>query len=774
MDNFLAFALGALSLAAIVTPLFLWQRHKSRKINIAHAEVSADAKLWLETLATSPDGIFIWVKSSGAELCSRRMAVLLDLAPGADSKFADVAASFEGEAAGVLKKAVEQLRTRCIPFDLILPKSGRHQMINAVGTIAGDDSGQPLADLLWMRLEVRPGIPFPPVPGLARTTVQTHDHLYRLLEYLPMPVWLRDGDQDIVFANQPGIEQTVGEPAREIAEKAHAQKQALTEHHLLILNESPQLLEITESPLEGWPGTVGFAVDHSAREAKAVKSRRQALERNHVLENLTTAIAIFDTSTNLVFFNSAYATLWQLEEGWLATEPNISKILERLCKEMRLPERVDFAAFKDEQISQFGTLTGPVASLLHLPDGTTLQALTSRDSLGGLVFSYENITDRLALERSVNNVMTVQTAILENLHEAICVFGADGRLKLNNTVFSQMWELGEDDLVEKLHITEFIASIRRIKLDSTSWTAEQWSLHGEKVVAKILSRVPASGRLVSRNKKVLNYTNMPLPDGAVMLSYMDVTDMASAEDTLRQRSEILQATNQLKSEFILNILNEVGTPLNSIIGFADELVDEDFDKLTGRQLNFCQDILLTGKSLQIVIKDILELANIETDLMTLKLDKIDLQSMLVSVLNLVRERAAAKSITLNLTCPRNIGSIIADELCLKQSIFSLLGYAIQFTSEIGSVTLSCYRDTNVLEISISYTGSTGPNSEQDEIFKSLQLEYQPVNTARDQAQGLTLVARFIDLHEGQIKVDILENGGATIICRLPNSSVAQD
>ena len=353
MDTLFAFILGALTLAAIVMPVFLWQRHQSGKITAAHAKASADAQLWLETLATSPDGLFIWVKSSGAELCSRRLAVLLNLAPGMDSKFAYVAARFEGEAAGVLTKAIEQLRTRGIPFDLILPTSGSRQMINAVGTSAGDNNGQPLADLLWMRPEVVSGVALPAVPGLARTTVQTHDHLYRLLEHLPMPVWLRDGDQDIVFANQTRIDKTVGEPARELAARAHTQKQALTERHLLILNESPQLLEITESPLEGWPGTVGFAVDHSAREAKEVELSRQAAERNQVLENLTTAIAIFDTSTNLVFFNTAYANLWQLEEAWLATEPSVGEILERLREDRRLPETVDFAAFKDGQISQF-------------------------------------------------------------------------------------------------------------------------------------------------------------------------------------------------------------------------------------------------------------------------------------------------------------------------------------------------------------------------------------------------------------------------------------
>lgn len=110
MDILLAFTLGAFLLLVIFLPIVLWYRNQANKVAKANKEAFADAQLWLEVLATSPDGRFIWVKSSGVELCSRRLAVLLDLAPGMDSKFVDISSCFEGEAAGVLIKAVEQLK----------------------------------------------------------------------------------------------------------------------------------------------------------------------------------------------------------------------------------------------------------------------------------------------------------------------------------------------------------------------------------------------------------------------------------------------------------------------------------------------------------------------------------------------------------------------------------------------------------------------------------------------------------------------------------------
>ena len=63
--------------------------------------------------------------------------------------------------------------------------------------------------------------------------------------------------------------------------------------------------------------------------------------------------------------------------------------------------------------------------------------------LGGLIFVYEDVTDRLALERSYNTLIEVQRETLDNLFEAIAVFGSDGRLKLHNPAYRRIWGLSE-------------------------------------------------------------------------------------------------------------------------------------------------------------------------------------------------------------------------------------------------------------------------------------------------------------------------------------------
>ena len=74
----------------------------------------------------------------------------------------------------------------------------------------------------------------------------------------------------------------------------------------------------------------------------------------------------------------------------------------------------------------FTSLIEPQEELLHLPDERTLRLVVSPHPFGGLTFVYEEVTDKLALERSYNTLIEVQRETLDNLYEAIAVFGSDG------------------------------------------------------------------------------------------------------------------------------------------------------------------------------------------------------------------------------------------------------------------------------------------------------------------------------------------------------------
>jgi len=759
-----AFAAGAAAIACILIPLLWWQRRLLRRADAAEWASQVEAEFWREILAAAPDGLLVWDHAGGAEICSRRLAVLLGLPAGTNSRYADVIAHFEGASRDSLEKGIAALRAQGTAFDLILPVDAGRRWVSAVGVRAGAEDGRPMADILWMRDVSRAGSPAEAAPYNAPEAAR--EPLYALLDLLPMPVWLRDEEQGVVFANKAGAGADMAEPTRDLARRAREESRAVAEKRLLTNGGAPQLLEVTESPLDGWSGTVGFAVDHTTGEEKEGEHARHAAARDKVLEGLATAIAIYGSDTRLKFFNSAFAGLWRLEDGWLATEPDLGEVLERLREQRRLPEFADFRAFREEQLAQFRTLKAPSQTLLHLPDGATVRATASPYALGGIVCTYEDVTDRLALERSINTLAAVQGATLDNLFEGIGVFGSDGRLKLSNPAFDTFWELDGWTPENAPHITGFVEMMGPLMVGEEGLSDAGWSTRKDAVAARLMGREPSSGRLQRGDGTVLDYANVPLPDGAMMLSYLDVTDSARVEHALRQRAEAYQEADRLKSEFIANVSFEVRTPLNSILGFAEILTGGQFGDLSERQMEYGRNILEASETLKSVVDDILDLATIEAGMMTLELDSVDLHTMLASVLNLIRERARRKSLSLELDCAPDIGWIVADEKRLKQVVFNLLSNSVKFTPPRGVIRLGVARNAESVQISVGDTGPGIPPADRERVVRAFE-KGSGQSGQGGAGLGLSLVERFIQLHGGHVEIKSAKNKGTRVICTLP-------
>src|SRR5262249_52864557 len=233
-----------------------------------------------------------------------------------------------------------------------------------------------------------------------------------------------------------------------------------------------------------------------------------------VLENIHAAVAIYGPDKRLAFFNSAFAELWEVETDWLAGHPSLDELLERLRERRRFPQFADFRLFKGQQLGMFTSLIEPQQELLHLPDDRTLSLSISPHPLGGLIFVYEDVTDRLALERSYNTLIEVQRESLDNLFESIAVFGSDGRLKLHNPAYRTMWGLSEADLEGEPHISEIVEKTRVFYDDGGDWPALK-----DKIIAPISGGALVNDRIDRQDGTVLQLATVPLPDGNVLLSY---------------------------------------------------------------------------------------------------------------------------------------------------------------------------------------------------------------------------------------------------------------
>src|SRR3978361_1161167 len=114
-------------------------------------------------------------------------------------------------------------------------------------------------------------------------------------------------------------------------------------------------------------------------------------------------------------------------------------------------------------------------------------------------------------------------------------------------------------------------------------------------------RDPIVARVERRDGVVLDMTTMPLPDGATLVTFQDVSDTVNVERALLERNEALVAADGIKIDFVHHVSYELRSPLTNIIGFAHFLGDEAFGSLTGKQREYLGYITTSTNALLALI-----------------------------------------------------------------------------------------------------------------------------------------------------------------------------
>jgi len=739
-----------------------------------------------EILAAAPDGYFVWrLDAEGAILgmsCSRRLAVLLGLFSGTEAGFSDIMAGFAPEQAGVLEVAVEALHRHGTGFELELELREGGRRLLVIGARAGDTDGRVFADVLWAR-DITEGASA--MDRLSRDSVTLsveRDRLRALTDSVSVPIWLRGGTLDIAACNQayaravgadsPAAVVAAGtelvpagqvREARALAARARAAGQARSESFHLVMAGARRLVEIIETPApaaeDGGLVTIGVAIYRTDQEELQSQMERHVAAHAGVLENLGTAIAIFATDTRLSFFNTAYHHLWRLDADWLSGRPSYAQILDTLREQRRLPEVTDFRAYKAEEHKRFTALLEPYEDLLHLPDERTLRRSISPHPFGGLLITYEDVTDALALERSLTTSLAVHRATLQNLHEGVAVFSGDGRLRLSNPAFGAMWRLTPERLEGEPHFAGLVDAMR------ACFPAPDWETVRPRLMALLGERTARTGRFDRAEGSIVDYASMPLPDGAVLTTWLDVSDTARLVTTRRERDQALAIAQRIRSEFAVDVNSEVRTPLNALLGLADMLAAGEPGALTERQAEYARGIAEAGRRLLFAVDDIHDNAAFATGNANLAPGRVEIHTMMSAIIQRAKARMRDKRVTLALDCSAEIGAMIADEPRLRQALHNLLAGALTFTPPGGRVALAARRDGAEIEFVIAAAAAAMIDADRSEMFSGLR------GADQDGDMGLALARRIIELHGGAIVVEDLPTGTTRALFRLPGGAV---
>jgi PAS domain S-box-containing protein len=192
----------------------------------------------------------------------------------------------------------------------------------------------------------------------------------------------------------------------------------------------------------------------------------------------------------------------------------------------------------------------------------------------------------------------------------------------------------------------------------------------------------------------------------VFAAARDVTELKSYEQKLRLKNLDLERASRMKSEFLANMSHELRTPLNAIIGFSEVLRDGMLGELTAQQRRFIGDIFSSGMHLLALINDVLDLSKVEAGKMMLDLEPVDVSVLFANSLSIIREKAAARNMRLDVDASDDLGTIDVDPRKVNQMLYNLLSNAVKFGAEGGRVTLRARR-TPRAEVGRLSTGRTG-------------------------------------------------------------------
>ncbi|MDD5692760.1 MAG: ATP-binding protein [Candidatus Omnitrophica bacterium] len=332
-------------------------------------------------------------------------------------------------------------------------------------------------------------------------------------------------------------------------------------------------------------------------------------------------------------------------------------------------------------------------------------------------------------------------AILDSMVEGVIVVDKDTRvLSLNPTA-------------EKIFNTTRESALGRIFLE----------VFPNNDIAEVIALVLGRGEFISRElnlvwpvQKVFQVNASPISEsGAVsgcLLVIHDITEIRRLEN--------------MRRDFVANVSHELKTPLTSIKGFVETLLEGALDDKEN-SVNFLKIINNHADRLNTLINDLLDLSHIESKGVALKKDKFALSILVDEIMPVFRSHAKKKGIEIRNEIPQGL-QITADRSKIEQVLVNLINNAIKYNKEKGSVRIYSEPLASGIKVVVEDSGAGIPAKDIPRIFE----RFYRVDKARSRelggtGLGLSIVKHIIELHSGSVGVESTEGLGSKFWFTIP-------
>ncbi|KMY43522.1 hypothetical protein AC622_04140 [Bacillus sp. FJAT-27916] len=336
------------------------------------------------------------------------------------------------------------------------------------------------------------------------------------------------------------------------------------------------------------------------------------------------------------------------------------------------------------------------------------------------------------------------STLIENMGSALLLIDDKGYINMVNRAYLNLFKENEEDYLSELYY-------KVIHREEVNALIEEIFMVEQKIKKQIVLTI-------GLERKNFEVYGAPIigPKGewkGIILVFHDITELKKLETVRKQ--------------FVANVSHELNTPVTSIKGFTETLIDgakEDKDTLN----HFLSIILKESNRLQALIKELLELSKVEQQGFQLDLQKVDIVPVLRDTYEILEKKAAKKNIQFVLNDLNQPIVCETDPFRIQQVIINLVSNAISYTPADGKVTISASEDVDKVYIKIADTGIGIDEEEFPRIFERFyRVDKDRSRESGGTGLGLAIVKHILEAQHGEITIDSKLNEGSTFTVIIP-------
>ncbi len=605
------------------------------------------------------------------------------------------------------------------------------------------------------------------------------NNLAEILDNLPIYIWQKNKDLKLTYCNKPyadALESTkesaIKNNLRLIPQSKNSvyidhslyltKPKKLTEH--IIINGSRRLISIEETPFLGKEKSTGIAIDITEREELEKSYKNYKKQTEDTLNNISVPVAVFDENSILIFANEALINLFSIEKLDISENCKFADIIDYILSNNSLLMTEDIAKYKEITKDLFQTIIEPYHTNLQLANGKIFNVNITPNQAGGLIFVFEDVSDRITLERKLNSISSIQGEILNYLSEGVVVFGSDNKIKIANQFLAKLLQLPENQDFKELHISDYFKSAKNI-----FGSKEEFEFWISKLINKIAKRSEFSETLNLQSGQFIKYEYIPLPEGFNLIRFSEITDSINLEKVQNEKTELLNQIDETKSSLISNISREIKSPLQTASGFAEVLYNKYFGELNEKQLGYCRGIIESIETLINISDSVINLANLESGILKLKYEETDLSKFINELADTFSKQIHTQNIKIKSEFNTQDFMVFIDRKIMQQVCYQIINKIRQNASKQIIVSIAVNVPENMpdyFNFMMKTQNVVLDNSDVQKINDVLinDLKSNVLNTSLD--FGLIFANKAIRSHNG--KMFLKSDDKETIItCCLP-------